>query len=43
MWTGLARSMIAAGPVDQLIWAHPPEKAVVWKNGPVTVVDLHKL
>lgn len=43
MWTPLARSMIAAGPVDQLVWAHPPDKAVVWKSGPLSVIDLHKL
>jgi len=43
MWSPLARSLIFAGPRDQLIFAHPPPAAVVWHRGLVTVVDLHKL
>ena len=43
MWTGLARSLIAAGPRDQMLFAHPPEKAVVFKRGPIAVIDLHRL
>ena len=43
MWTGLARTLIAAGPADQMIFAHPPDAVVVFKSGPVSVVDLRKL
>ena len=43
MWTGLARSLINAGPPDKMLFAHPPAQAVVAKNGPVSVIDLHKL
>jgi hypothetical protein len=43
MWTPLARSLINAGPLDQMIFAHPPERAVVHRDGPVVVIDLHKL
>ncbi|HEY1587360.1 MAG TPA: hypothetical protein VGH63_16805, partial [Polyangia bacterium] len=43
MWTGLARTLIAAGPPDQMIFAHPPDAAVVFKSGSVSVVDLRKL
>ena len=42
-WTSLARSLVAAGPPDQMIFAHPPAGAVVFRRGLVTVVDLHKL
>jgi hypothetical protein len=42
-WTGLARAQLAAGPIDQMIWAHPPDAAVVFRNGPEAVVDLRKL
>jgi len=43
MWSPLARSLIFAGPRDKLLFAHPPDAAVVWRRGLVTVVDLHKL
>jgi hypothetical protein len=43
MWTRLARMLVAAGPVEQMLWAKPPAQAVVFRNGPVTVIDLHKL
>lgn len=43
MWAPLARSLLAAGPPDKLLFAHPPDAAVVYRNGPVSVVDLHKL
>ena len=43
MWTPLARSLITAGPVDQMIFAHPPDEAIAFRNGPVVVIDLHKL
>ena len=43
MWTPLARQLLGAGPVDKLFFAHPPAGAVVAKNGPVSVIDLHKL
>ena len=40
-WTQLARSLLR--PVDTLVFAHPPDAAVVFRDGPVAVVDLHKL
>jgi hypothetical protein len=43
MWTPLARSLITAGPRDQMIFAHPPDAAVVFRRGLVTVIDLRKL
>jgi len=43
MWTSLARMLIAAGPADRMIFAHPPDAAVVFRSGPVSVVDLRKL
>jgi hypothetical protein len=43
MWTSLARMLIARGPADQMLFAHPPPQAVVFRSGPVTVIDLHKL
>jgi hypothetical protein len=43
MWTGLARQLLNAGPREQLVFAHPPEAAVVWRFATVTVIDLHKL
>ncbi|HWE27369.1 MAG TPA: hypothetical protein VHB97_05165 [Polyangia bacterium] len=43
MWTSLARSLLGGGPRDMLVFAHPPEPAVVFRSGPVTVIDLHKL
>lgn len=43
MWTPLARSLVAAGPTDRMIFAHPPASAIVFHDGPVSVVDLHKL
>ena len=43
MWTSLARTLIAAGPADQMLFAHPPDAAIVFRNGPVSVVDLRKL
>ena len=42
-WTVLARSLLNAAPMDKLVFAHPPDAAVVFRNGPVAVVDLHKL
>ncbi len=42
-WTQLARMLVTAGPRDQMLFAHPPDAAVVYRDGPVTVVDLHKL
>ena len=42
-WTALARTLFRAGPVDTLVFAHPPAAAVVFRDGPVAVVDLHKL
>ncbi|HEX8952797.1 MAG TPA: hypothetical protein VF945_13170, partial [Polyangia bacterium] len=42
-WTPLARSLVAAGPADKMLFAHPPDGAVIFRNGPVAVVDLHKL
>jgi hypothetical protein len=35
--------LIARGPADQMLFAHPPPQAVVFRSGPVTVIDLHKL
>jgi hypothetical protein len=43
MWTPLARMLISSGPRDKLYFAHPPDGAVVYRRGSVTVVDLHKL
>jgi hypothetical protein len=42
-WTAIARRQLTAGPIDQMIWAHPPDKAIVFRDGPVAVVDLRKL
>ena len=42
-WTLLARSLLGAGPMDKLVFAHPPAGAVVFRDGPLSVVDLHKL
>lgn len=42
-WTALARAQIAAGPVDQLLWAHPPADAIAFHDGNDSVVDLRKL
>ena len=42
-WTPLMRSLVAAGPPEKMIFAHPPDAAVVYRRGLVTVVDLHKL
>src|SRR6185312_8916911 len=42
-WTDLARSLINAGPMDKLLFAHPPANAVVFRSGTMAVVDLHKL
>jgi hypothetical protein len=43
MWTGLARSLLNAGPRDKLLFANPPAGAVVFHFATVTVIDLHKL
>jgi hypothetical protein len=43
MWTGLARSLINAGPRDKMLFANPPAAAVVFHFATVTVIDLHKL
>jgi hypothetical protein len=43
MWTPLARSLVGAGPVDKLFFAHPPRAAIASRFGPVMVIDLHKL
>ncbi len=43
MWSPFARALITAGPVDQMVFAHPPPDAVVSRIGPVLVLDLHKL
>ena len=43
MWSPVARALISAGPVDKLLFAHPPAAAVVARNGPLSVIDLGKL
>jgi hypothetical protein len=43
MWTPLARSLIDAGPKEQMVFAHPPAGAVVFKLDTVMVIDLRKL
>jgi len=42
-WTDVARALINAGPMDKLLFAHPPDAAVVFRSGTMAVVDLHKL
>jgi len=42
-WTSLANSLIQRGPLDGCVFASPPAQAVVFRDGPTVIVDLHKL
>jgi hypothetical protein len=42
-WLSFNRQLLAETPPANMALAHPPEAAVAFRNGPVTVLDCSKL